>query len=133
MNDLSKHGFALIDLAAELFEIREVRKDQWLGLLYPVPGSVYPYGRPALYFKARISGPILSEKHTNGKDYELIACVSSIDDSGVTTWGPKETHDEAAARLHLFLKEIKQWEGRCPTREEFESIDKKVGTFSEFW
>lgn len=120
-----------IDQVTELFKLEEVAPNHYTGLVYPVCGSVFSYGRPALGLYGRIQENLTEE--LNSGTHGFVASIYSIDDSGLTIYGPRETQEKAVGRLNKFISFIKSLQFRCPTREEMQQFDKDAGTYSEFW
>ena len=119
--------FDLIDQATELFKLKVNQQSNFAsGLLYP-SGSPFSYGRPALAMYARVS------KSAESDNYEFFACIRSIDDSGVSIFGPAETIEKAKKRFDKFVEFIRSLEYKCPTRDELREFCKVNGIQEDYW
>lgn len=121
-----KNEFELIEAATKLFEL-EVTENFARGLLYPT-GKPWSYGRAALAVYARVS-----PQGGDSKAWEFFACIRSIDDSGVSIFGPSEEKEKAKKRFDKFVEFIKSLEFRCPTPEELREYCKTAGIQEDYW
>lgn len=122
---VKKDLYDLLRQAKELFEPK-IEGAEIQGLLYPT-GSPFAYRYPALAFYARVQ---MTEDTIN---YELIAVIHSIDDSGVTIYGPSESREKAKKRFDAFVEFINEQEFACPTPEQIKIFSQKNGVFADHW
>ena len=118
-----KEGFDLIEIATELFALK-VNDDSLSGLLYPI-GSIFSYGRPALFVYANL--------HGDGTGPAFFACIRSIDDSGVSIFGPIEDVEKSRKRLKNFAQFLIELEYACPTKEQLREFCKNNYLQESYW
>ena len=116
-------GFKLIEHAVELFTLK-VEPDSLSGLLYP-NGSIFSYGRPALFVYANLRG--------DGTGPAFFACIRSIDDSGVSIFGPIEDVEKVRGRLKKFVDFLIELEYACPTKEQLREFCKNNYLQESYW
>lgn len=120
--------FNTIEAATRLFELKEKSNNCYHGLLYPNGSSPFSYGRPALSLEIKIK-PIIETTES----FEFFARIRSIDDSGVSIFGPTETYEKALARVKKFIEFIKDLEYKCPLEKELIEKCKEIGVFPDYW
>ena len=119
-----KEGFDLIEIATELFALK-VNDDSLSGLLYPI-GSIFSYGRPALFVYTNVVG-------TGNGGPAFFACIRSIDDSGVSIFGPIEDVEKVRGRLKKFVDFLIELEYACPTKEQLREFCKNNYLQESYW
>ena len=119
MND-----YDTLEAAKKLFTLRD-SENGFDGLLYPTEGGVYPYDFPALSVYGRI--------YPKDDKYTFFACISSIDDSGVSIYGPVEEQDKAKDRMNKFKEFISNNGFACPNRLQLSNICLDIGTYADWW
>lgn len=117
--------FNLIEKAKNLFEIKK-DGDFYIGLLCPPKdNSIYPYNAGILSFFATVK--------KSGDKFEFFSCIRSIDDSGLSIFGPPEEEVKAKYRLEKFLAFINSYQKTCPNKEDMEFFCKELGAFPNYW
>lgn len=126
MSNEKFNGYGLIDEVTKLFKLVFDEADYTIeGLLYPTD-SVFSYGRPALYVYA----------HTNGGpsgETAFFACIKSIDDAGVSIFGPVEELEKARTRVKKFANFLLQLQYACPTKTQLREFCKNNGLQEDYW
>jgi hypothetical protein len=122
--------FELIEAASELFTLK-VEGFQANGLLYPLPigvdGAIFAYGCPALHVTARVD-------RLAGNQNAFFACIRSIDDSGVSIFGPVEDSAmKAEKRFENFIALLENLQFQCPNKQELVAFTQKNGCHADYW
>jgi hypothetical protein len=128
-------GFDLIEKVTDMFALRTVEREYttlaFEGLLAPTESYVISYGKAALVVTGRVW------KHPKEKDenlaYEFHGSFSSIDDSGMTFFGPKEGEDGATKRYHAFEAFIRESHPMMPTLEQVKLWGIRNGVHPDLW
>jgi hypothetical protein len=120
--------YDLIYQSVELFSLRKNGENSWMGLLCPAAdGNVGSYSRPSLALILRI------DVDAEGK-HAVFCCIKSIDDSGVSIFGPKESLDKAKHRLDDMKKEIEDsWNYILPDLSVVKLFCIKQGVHPDWW
>ena len=129
-----KDNFKWMDEATELFklvtELGPEKQIQTCGLLNPPSdNSIFAYNLPALHIIMRVSC-------NSSVNYEFFACIRSIDDSGVSIFGPSETYEKAKDRYDKFVEYIKtglSFSYLCPNKKELEAVCQRIGAAANYW
>lgn len=97
------------------------------GLLYPTPEcELWHYNMPALAYELKII--------SRETGYQFQAVISSIDDSGVTIYGPVgESVTKAVGRLEKFQFFLQSTMYACPSKAEIESICTEIRAYAGYW
>lgn len=127
--------FGLIEQATAMFTLRTVNRPYttvaFRGLLAPTEKYVNSYRRAALVVTGRVW------RHPKEKDenlaYEFHGTFSSIDDSGMTFFGPKEGEEGATKRYHAFEAFIQEHHLMMPTLEQVKLWGIRNGVHADPW
>jgi hypothetical protein len=97
------------------------------GLLYSTQDcGVWHYNMPALGYELKII------HQENG--YQFQAVIKSIDDAGLTVYGPEgESQDKAVARLEKFQFFINSAMYACPSKSDMTEICKEINICVQYW
>jgi len=98
----------------KIFELRNVMEDYYSGYLYPSEDDgIFPYNYPVFKVKIKILERQMSSKNV------FVTCfiISSIDDSGVSMFGPEESLEEARGRMNEAVDFVSNLEFRCPSKQ----------------
>ena len=125
--------FQGIEKIAEMFALSDVPASSdgkivggFQGFVVP-PDYIHPYGKPALSLVARVT---IAPNDT----FMFTASVASIDDSGVSFFGPHETKEKAQKRLAMFRELIDEWHPLMPsTLEDLEKWGQRAGVHVDKW
>jgi len=101
------------------------------GLLVPTQSYVNAYGQAALSVTGRVwEDP--RDKNPNTA-YRFHGAFSSVDDSGLTFFGPHEGKEAATKRYDAFEAFIRETHPHMPTLEAIEAWGKHSGVYADFW
>ncbi|MAG28095.1 hypothetical protein CMI47_21425 [Candidatus Pacearchaeota archaeon] len=136
--------FEGIDTITKMFALEVIQGDDkgvfggFKGFVVP-PSYIFHYQRAALSLTARVTVATANQKEFDKSIPTLtpvcfIASVSSIDDSGVSFFGPAEAKDKAFKRLEAFRTLIDEWHPFMPaTLEELEQWGRRNGITVDKW
>lgn len=113
-----------IDDITNLFKLKSAEDGYW-GFLYP-SGRPWSYGRACLKLVMRVR-PVPNDL------FGFSAHILSVDDSGLSIYGPDESEDKAKERLVKFKDFIESWQYACPTPDVMEYECQRIGIFPEYW
>lgn len=116
-----------IDIITDIFDMKEIGENHYLGFLCPNREcGICPYGRAAFQVSAKV-------KQNASGFYEFIASISSIDDSGLTLFHPVEEINDAIKRLGKFLEWIKEQRFMAPDKGTVEKYCLENRASSNYW
>jgi hypothetical protein len=127
------NNFDLINQATELFELKLVDKDHYLGLLFPGNSTEIFTESPFAYSRPALSVEFLIRFCPEESKYCFFGCIRSIDDSGVSIFGPNETYEIAKSRLDKFKEFIESCDYRCPGKDLLKQNCQIIGVYADYW
>lgn len=125
----------IFDQVSKLFALHESTSSEHLlsgfeGLLSPTENYVQAYARAALIVSGRVE-----KKRVRGgpEQISFIGSFQSIDDSGLTFFGPIESEEQATKRCTSFRKFIESNHPHMPSKERIHDWCKRNGCQPDFW
>ena len=113
--------FKLIEDASDLYKLTVGEDGSFYGLMYPPKdGSIYAYGRPALFIEGVWS--------TSG----AMIVIRSIDDSGMTMLF-SANNKVALTEFRKYLNAECESEFQCPSANELEAFAKTQNASVDYW
>ena len=107
-----------IEKIAEMFALSDIPASEdgkilggFQGFVVP-PDFIHAYGKPALSLTARVT--IAPAQKLDKSVVVFFASVSSIDDSGLSFFGPAESKEKAMKRLDAFRVLMTEWHPNMP-------------------